>query len=388
MVTEMDKLGGPAKTTDLSWNNHFNVDKQCLMYRIDRLERSQTKATDISTEVEKVINNFDKNIKTKSKKSQRTEKSGKNDRSGKRYSGLSTITTSQGNNFQASQTVTFEDPKREVQYLKKIIKKQGNEIGRDIAKIELIIEKISEELLTNYKNNKSISEKISKLEKEFVKESAPKFGTSQTCREDKENIHTNLADEASKHTYHHRREVSNIDRADLLIMCDKIKDDFQKSLRDSINSHQFQTIKSKPQSPSATQRDHKKELRNSIEKYKSAYGLEVVDTSSPMRRIRYFSTKPSARRGPINSDCSSLGKTLDPRPSIKKIQVQKSRGSNIRIKQEDLRKKKSTLASFSPFSTIKSRYKELESHRKTKKNVSKLDKIYKELECMENDYHL
>mgnify|MGYP003685612117 CR=1 FL=1 len=141
--------------------------------------------------------------------------------------------------------------------------------------MELVIEKISDELQKVNKSTMKLSEKLEKVTKESMRDTVPKFGTCQTFRDDKENIPINLADEVKGYS-HRRQETNTIDKVDLLIMCDKIKSDFQKTLRESVGSHQYQTIQNKSESFPESQRDNKNELRNSIEKYKSAYGLSLI----------------------------------------------------------------------------------------------------------------
>mmetsp|Transcript_11864 Transcript_11864/g.10482 ORF Transcript_11864/g.10482 Transcript_11864/m.10482 type:complete len:139 (-) Transcript_11864:184-600(-) len=131
----------------------------------------------------------------------------------------------------------------------------------------------------------------------------------------------------------HGRDHSTVDRADLLIMCNKIKEDVKKSFRDTIGS-QCQTLTARPESQPVTKREHKNDLRNSIGKYKHAYGITPTH-ASPVKRIRYNSGRVSARPAHLGSESSRSEERLeDKKPSLDRINLSKYRSDRIKNKQE------------------------------------------------------
>ena len=301
---------------------------------------------------------------------------------------MTSISSTKGKESHGIHTLEFEDPKRQMKYLKKVVKKQGNEIAKDIGKIEIIIQKVKEEIKKNHKSFQKINERINFLEKGIHKEKDPKFGTWTTFREDQENIPTNLADEVSKYSSTRRREYPSVDRADLLIMWNKIQKDVKKSLEDTLTAKKLNTVTARAESHPVTNREYRDDLRDSIGKYKSAYGI-VTEKVSPVKRIQYNSRKTSAWRVALESETSRSGRIIDQKANFNNLKKRRYRTGNIREKQERKRKNVTNLASFSPFSTIKSRDKEIEVHQKrlkSKENLSKLDMIYHELQSMEQEW--
>jgi hypothetical protein len=193
----------------------------------------------------------------------------------------------------------------------------------------------------------------------------------------------------SKYSSSQRRDYG-VDRADLLIMCNKIKQDVKKSLQDTLHTHKFSTTSIRAESQPITKRDHKNTVQTSIEKYRTAYesGKKI---RSPVKRIRYNSRITSARHVAFNSENSrSGGKTLDPKASFDNTcQTANLKINQLRTRQVNDGIKVTKLASFSPFSTIKSREKEARAQKKilkSKKALSKLDKIYQDLQTMEKEF--
>ena len=298
---------------------------------------------------------------------------------------MDSISTSKAKNSQTLSNIQFVDSKKEIKYLRKVVKKQGNEIAKDVGKMELIINKMNDEIWRNHKSFQTLEHRVNRIEYGVNQDKAPRFESLATFRDGQENIPTNLADEVSKLSSTHRRENSTIDRADLLIMCNKIREDVKKSLRDTLESQRIVNYPERQDSQPVIKRGSKNELKNSIEKYKCAYGIST-ERPSPVKRIRYNSVKTSARQVAFNSETSrSESKTVNKARDDPK-NIIKYRTERIRNQQEAKRNKKTKLASFSPFSTIKSRDKEIEAHHKrlkSKQNLSKLDMIYNELQSME-----
>lgn len=287
-------------------------------------------------------------------------------------------------------SVNFSDPIREIKRLQKVIKKQGNEIARDMSKIEAFTHHLQNELNSNNKAFDKITGRLNRLEQDIRYENKlPHFENCDTFRDYKENVHTNIADEVSKYSSSQRRD-HGVDRADLLIMCNKIKEDVKKSLQDTLHSKKYSATSFRTESQPVTKRDHKNVVQTSIEKYRTAYG-SGKKIRSPVKRIRYNSRITSARHVAFNSETSrSGGKTLDPKASFDNTY----QPVNLKINQSRTRQEKdgiktTKLASFSPFSTIKSREKEARAHQKrlkSKKALSKLDKIYQDLQTMEKEF--
>ena len=161
----------------------------------------------------------------------------------------------------------------------------------------------------------------------------------------------------------------------------------RKSLNDTLRSHPLKSVSIRAESQPVTKRDNKNEIRTSLDKFRHAYGIEKA---SPVKRIRYNSRRTSARQVAFNSETSrSGGRTLEPKTSFDRTYATHINCKSIRQVQEKDRENKTKLASFSPFSTIKSREKEIRAHKKklkSKKALSKLDKIYSELQTMEKDF--
>jgi hypothetical protein len=171
-------------------------------------------------------------------------------------------------------------------------------------------------------------------------------------------------------------------------MCNKIKEDVKKSFQDTIQTNKFHSASVHSESQPETKTDRNCSVQRSIEKYRTAY-CSVKKIDSPVKRIIYDSRIASARPLVFNSNTTrSGGKTLDPKASFNNT----SHTANIlitKLKTSNDKVHHTKLASFSPFSTMKSKDKDNKAYQKkvkSKKALSKLDKIYKDLQCMEKEF--
>lgn len=192
-------------------------------------------------------------------------------------------------------------------------------------------------------------------------------------------------------------EYPGVDRADLLIMCNKIKEDVQRSLSDIVipshrdqspfRSNGLKTVTYRTECQPISTRENMKDMRLSIDQYKKAYNIDTVK-NSPAKRVKHNNSKmTSARRSAFNSDSNiSVGRTIEPK-IMSNLPGNKFKTSLVNSRQVTQRFHEPAYASFSPFSNNRSKEKDRSSTQKrlkSKKALSKLDSIYKELQQMDN----
>jgi hypothetical protein len=286
-------------------------------------------------------------------------------------------------------TISHADPSREIKRLHKVIKKQGNEIAKDISKIEVFTHQLRSEIVCSNRAFDKIAKRLYRIEQSMLPDDIlPNFQEYETFNDHKENVHVNLAGEASKYSLSHRRDTG-IDRADLLIMCNKIKEDIKKSFQDTIQTNKFNSTFVRSESLPDTKSDRKSSVQRSIEKYRTAY-CSVKQIDSPVKRIKYDNTVAIPTPVVFNSTTTrSVGKTLDPKASFNNT----SHTTDIiitKLKTPDENEKvHHTKLASSSFTTMKSKDKNNKAHQKkvkSKKALSKLNKIYKDLQSMEKEF--
>lgn len=142
-----------------------------------------------------------------------------------------------------------------------------------------------------------------------------------------------------------RAEFSGVDRADLLIMWNKIREDVIRRIDINKETQKKVPTRKHYSSQQPTKRDIDRELRNSIDKYKLSMNGTVK--KSPVKNMKYSSKKIS--------------------------------GSKIKFDRT------------SSFSTARSKDKQVSQKRrqnlkKSKTTLTRLDRIYKELQTLEQEY--
>lgn len=171
-------------------------------------------------------------------------------------------------------------------------------------------------------------------------------------------------------------------------MCNKIKEDVQKSLAETLSS-QVRSNSYHSGSQQVTMRENDQEMRSSIERYRQT--LNATHTNSPIKSIKCSSRKGSAKKVAFNYGSSrSTGRVISSTVQLDRPSAKNLNNNFIKYRQDEELAKKAGLTTFSPFSTIKSRDKEATVHQqrrlKSKKALSKLDMIYKELQDMEAEH--
>lgn len=136
--------------------------------------------------------------------------------------------------------------------------------------------------------------------------------TFATFRDNKENVPSNSVENISKYSTTRAPTAPTIDRADLLIMCNKIKEDVKKSLNDTLKTHQFGSMSIRAESQPITRREHTCEVRTSIDKFRQA-NADYTAKTSPVKRITHHSRRTSSGQAVYCSDSNwSAKRTLDP----------------------------------------------------------------------------
>lgn len=240
--------------------------------------------------------------------------------------------------------VNFVDPNRQIKHIRRIIKKQGGEIAHDIAKLEKQTKKLQDEIDQHSKRFEKLNEKLSIINDDFTKPSKYKTVESlATFRDHQENMCPNYAPSTSRYSTY-RPDYPSVDRADLLIMCNKIREDVKRSIDDTLRSNTKKKNTKRLYSQQVTKRDNESDLHHSIENYRR--GFNVTAKNSPIPSVKH-QTKKSA----------SNHKTIDITP---KSSLTKTREAKISARTRRKTKPKETL--------------------------SKLDEIYKELQSIEDDF--
>lgn len=300
----------------------------------------------------------------------------------------------------------FTEEGKELRHLKKIIKKHAKEIAVDMAKLEMTNKHLKDNFKSNSRELEYLHDRIKKLEQDGYRSDKGRFDTYATFREGQENLPINIPDDARRavqtetkeakyRTHSHfsttqRQEHSGVDRADLLIMCNKIKEDVRKSLNDTLTHNRLHSVSIQDDGRAISKRENTSEVRNSIDMYRKAYGNSMH--VSPLRNFKHTSNKNSSKHGVLGSDlsCRSVAKTLDQGSNIDMNSTTQLQHLNDKTRQYEIKVKENNLVSFSPFTSCKSKDRELASHSKkkrlkSKQALSKIDKIYKELQSMERE---
>lgn len=124
-----------SQPTDYTMYNKTTVqnevaNKGCLLKRMDKMERNQTKIQEFGKEVDFALDSLQQRIT--------------NQLTGKVKEQKPSTSTMKLNKDIGE--VTFNDPKRQLKNLKKLIKKQGSEIAKDISKLEKSTQKLEDEI--------------------------------------------------------------------------------------------------------------------------------------------------------------------------------------------------------------------------------------------------
>ena len=211
-----------------------------------------------------------------------------------------------------------------------------------------------------------------------------------TFRENQENIHENLRPSSSKYSIQ-KPDTPGIDRADLLIMCNRIKNDMEKSFTDTIkNQIRLKTVKA--EHIPITKRENNDELKGSIDRYRASWCESTKNTpnktilKSTGCRSSRRSLNPYSIKKKLPKSSSTFEREFRNCKDILTINIEKQatknhNSANVLNNKEEERIR--NLRNASPFSTIRSKDKEVIEHNqkklKTKDVLSKLDQIYKEI---------
>lgn len=181
----------------------------------------------------------------------------------------------------------------------------------------MITRHLEDEIKNSNKTLEYLGDRIRKIEEDrhLVSKQIP-LDTFATFRDNKENMSSNFAENISKYSTTRATTAQTIDRADLLIMCNKIKEDVKKSMSDTLKSHQFGSMSIRAESQPITRREHTKEVRTSIDKFRQA-NADYTTKTSPVKRIKHHSRRTSSGQGIHCSESNrSAQRTIDPNSNL------------------------------------------------------------------------